>query len=59
MAGNEWEWTASLYKKGEDWRTVRGGSFSYGAQGLRAAFRYYVHPDGRYHVVGFRCAQDP
>jgi energy-coupling factor transporter ATP-binding protein EcfA2 len=59
MAGNEWEWTASLYKKGEDWRTVRGGSFYSDARLLRAAIRSNYRPDFRNHDFGFRCAQDP
>ena len=59
MTGNVWEWTASIYKEGEDWKTVRGGSFGDGAQSLRAAVRSNVHPDYRLDDVGFRCAQDP
>jgi formylglycine-generating enzyme required for sulfatase activity len=59
MAGNVWEWTASIYKEGEPWRTLRGGSFVYGADYLRAAFRFDFRPDDRYHDFGFRCAQDP
>lgn len=59
MAGNVWEWTASTYNEGETWRTLRGGSFFYGADFLRAAYRGDFHPVGRDHDVGFRCAQDP
>ncbi|MFI5399238.1 MAG: SUMF1/EgtB/PvdO family nonheme iron enzyme [Candidatus Binatia bacterium] len=59
MAGNVWEWTASLYKKGKDWCTVRGGSFFNGAQFLRAAIRYFNRPATRFRYVGFRCARDP
>lgn len=38
---------------------IRGGSWSYGAQYLRAAARFHA-PDGDRHInVGFRCARDP
>jgi sulfatase modifying factor 1 len=38
---------------------VRGGSWSYGPQYLRAAARFHA-PDGDRHInVGFRCARDP
>jgi formylglycine-generating enzyme required for sulfatase activity len=59
MAGNVWEWTASLYKEEEDWRTVRGGCFNFDAQNLRAACRLNFHPGNRNFNLGFRCAQDP
>jgi sulfatase modifying factor 1 len=59
MAGNVWEWTASLYRNDEGSRVVRGGAFNDSAQFLRAAFRYGVgRPDSRNNNIGFRCAQD-
>ena len=62
MAGNVWEWTASVYstdKDGTNWRTLRGGSFFNDAVNLRAAFRGSFGPDFRGCYFGFRCAQDP
>ena len=58
MAGNVWEWTASDYKKGPE-KTVRGGSFNFHPDTLRAAIRSCYPPDSRGGPVGFRCAQDP
>jgi len=61
MAGNVWEWTASIYRRdkdGTEWRTLRGGSFEVVAVYLHAAFRPASRGDGR-ASVGFRCAQDP
>jgi formylglycine-generating enzyme required for sulfatase activity len=59
MAGNVWEWTDSLYQRKGKHRVVRGGSFDFVAQNLRAAFRLHDHPGDRIVDVGFRCAQDP
>ena len=59
MAGNVWEWTASLYKEEEQWRTLRGGSLFDDADALRAAFRNCSLADSRNSSIGFRCAQDP
>jgi formylglycine-generating enzyme required for sulfatase activity len=49
----------STNKEGEDWKTVRGGSFYDGRQYLRAAIRLDFHPGDRNRNFGFRCAQDP
>jgi len=40
-------------------RVVRGGFFSLGAGGLRAANRDSRYPTNRYHSLGFRCARIP
>ena len=39
MAGNVWEWTASEWKPGSDFRVLRGGSFVHNEGGARAASR--------------------
>ncbi|MEI6067207.1 MAG: formylglycine-generating enzyme family protein [Methylococcaceae bacterium] len=39
-------------------RVLCGGSWHYGQDGLRSAFRYGLSPVGRYNDVGFRLAQD-
>jgi energy-coupling factor transporter ATP-binding protein EcfA2 len=55
MAGNVWEWTESLYKEGESYRVLRGGSWGYVGNFLRSAYRYWNPPDFRNYVIGFRC----
>jgi formylglycine-generating enzyme required for sulfatase activity len=37
-------------------RVIRGGSWDGTAQGVRAAYRNWVHPDDRSNFLGFRCA---
>jgi formylglycine-generating enzyme required for sulfatase activity/predicted MPP superfamily phosphohydrolase len=57
MAGNVWEWTASLSGKGTDRYVLRGGSWgSYGGV-CRCAARYYYDPFARSSSFGFRCAR--
>lgn len=56
MAGNVWEWTDSWYEK-EKSRVVRGGSWIVEGLDCRCADRYFFDPDGRYDVIGFRCAR--
>lgn len=71
MAGNVWEWVATPYApyggvKGVERssgdrsavRVVRGGSFSYAAGFLRAAYRVGVVPQYRLVNLGFRCARE-
>jgi formylglycine-generating enzyme required for sulfatase activity len=54
MSGNVWECTVSDYNKGT--KVLRGGSWYYTSEEiLRAAYRNYHHPDGRYETLGFRC----
>ncbi|MBI5876189.1 MAG: formylglycine-generating enzyme family protein [Chloroflexi bacterium] len=70
LAGNVWEWTASLYKPypyaagdgrndpaAPGQRVLRGGGFgSYFEDHYRSAHRYPQNPDYMYVAVGFRCA---
>lgn len=58
LAGNVWEWTSSEYERKEKWKVVRGGSYIVNARILRAAFRDWVDPEGRYFNLGFRCVRD-
>lgn len=74
MAGNAWEWVFDwyghdFYKTGPDKnpigpdkgteKVVRGGSWLYVADFLRAAHRFNAHPSNRHFGYGFRCAKTP
>jgi serine/threonine-protein kinase len=56
MAGNAFEWCATLYDAGGA-RVVRGGSFCRAARVLRASNRDGVKPDLRGADLGFRVAR--
>ncbi len=70
-AGNVWEWTCSDWKEQFDGsenecidtdnavgsRVIRGGSWLYGAAGIRSSARYRYSTDNRINDVGFRAAR--
>jgi serine/threonine-protein kinase len=71
LAGNVWEWTASLYAaypyQDDDgrndpdpsgMRVLRGGSWINSPDYVRGATRVSRTPDETHHFVGFRCAKD-
>ncbi|MBS0154165.1 MAG: SUMF1/EgtB/PvdO family nonheme iron enzyme [Nitrospira sp.] len=70
MVGNVWEWCLNEYDNPEPRKTLsndnnnvgrrvlRGGSWCYGQENLRALNRFSYTPDARLHDFGFRLAQD-
>jgi formylglycine-generating enzyme required for sulfatase activity len=57
MAGNVWEWTASEWEPGHEFRVLRGGSLAQPGVNARAAERYGSTPANAAAAVGFRCAR--
>jgi hypothetical protein len=55
LAGNVWEWTTS--KHDEDFMVLRGGSWGGVRNDARCAFRFWLRPDRRFDVIGFRCVR--
>ncbi|MBV6438988.1 MAG: Serine/threonine-protein kinase pkn1 [Saprospiraceae bacterium] len=70
MSGNVYEWCSDWKgeypadaqvnptgpKSGSN-RILRGGSWNYSPQYVRAALRYYLAPGDRYYSIGFRLAR--
>jgi formylglycine-generating enzyme required for sulfatase activity len=67
MAGNVWEWTASLHRPSHDSappqdgyerRTIKGGSWNNAPRQLRVSDRAGLSRGGRHNLyVGFRCVR--
>jgi formylglycine-generating enzyme required for sulfatase activity len=57
QGGNVWEWKETAVDIAT--RGVRGGSFDFDSDGLRAAYRYNINPSFEGHSVGFRIASIP
>ncbi|HIE38718.1 MAG TPA: hypothetical protein EYP77_06575 [Anaerolineae bacterium] len=55
LAGNVWEWAASLWKPDSWSRVVRGGSWYNGRERARCAVRDRGCPGNSYGNFGFRC----
>ena len=69
MSGNVLEWTCSAFNASYDGSeqkcavsarrySLRGGSWSDGPGGVRAAYRLSLDSDYRYDLLGFRLARD-
>jgi len=73
MIGDVWEWTTSDYtpypgfksefdEYNDKWfvgqKVLRGGSFATPRAHIRTTYRNFFHPEERWMVSGFRCAQD-
>ena len=72
MSGNVWEWCRTPWQENyksysneseaggkEQSRVLRGGSFSFTAQGVRCSFRNSNHPYNRDDNIGFRVCVCP
>ena len=57
MLGNVEEWCQNKYEADSNSRVLRGGSFYYGADDCRSAFRNYWLPGNRYNFNGFRVSR--
>ena len=58
MAGNVWEWTASLLDGKVDAVILKGGGWGNNPYCLRIGYRHTNPPDIGLDMVGFRCAGD-
>jgi formylglycine-generating enzyme required for sulfatase activity len=54
MAGNVWEWTASEWEPGSEFRVLRGGSFILSGVIARCAVRFRGPPSRRLRLGGVR-----
>jgi formylglycine-generating enzyme required for sulfatase activity len=60
MSGNVWEWQGNLYRSGQDWWALRGGSWLDDCRYARVSGRdydYWVGP--RLDIIGFRLVSLP
>jgi len=55
LAGNVWEWTASLWESDSSRRVLRGGSWGFDREYARCAVRLRDFPYFSFYRVGFRC----
>lgn len=58
MAGNVWEWCASLCDQDKSRRVIRGGSCFSRPENLRSSYRNWILAHDRDYSIGFRLVQD-
>jgi formylglycine-generating enzyme required for sulfatase activity len=58
MCGNVWEWTASAFRPGSEFRIVRGGCYNDPTPYLTLHFRLEAHPKDKCEAIGFRCVKN-
>ncbi|MCB1226606.1 MAG: SUMF1/EgtB/PvdO family nonheme iron enzyme [Verrucomicrobiales bacterium] len=59
LGGNVWEWCQDLYKPSENWRVLRGSSWSrHSRNDLKSSNRDSVTPLARANGIGFRCVME-
>ena len=54
MHGNVWEWCNDWYDKNQEYRVLRGGSWSEYSVGCSAWCRIHYSPELRFNYIGFR-----
>lgn len=59
MHGNVWQWTDSLWIKGDTIRVIRGGSCSHAGVFCQAGYRSWSAPTSQSQSIGFRLARVP
>ncbi|MHC5010288.1 MAG: formylglycine-generating enzyme family protein [Planctomycetota bacterium] len=57
MAGNVWEWTATVVEDNESVHIIKGGCYNDPPDLLRSFMRLAAVPKDKYETIGFRCVK--